>query len=113
MAVDVVEQALDVLRRALAGVLVELHVPVAPVEAPLSGRLGVAQARDREARPVSLPVPRRSRLDDRHVPVSDLRFYSHLLPQVLGHALTAPAADAQQVGLGHGHASILAVRAAR
>src|SRR5690606_3372911 len=102
-----VEQALDVLRRAPLRVLVELHVPVTPVDAPLAGLDGVAQARDREPRPVTLPVPRRPRLDDRDVLVGDLGFYSHLIPEVLGHAFTAAAADAQQVGLGHSHTSIL------
>src|SRR5699024_12348371 len=97
----------DVLRRSLAGVLVVLHVPAAPVNAPLPGLDGVAEARAREPCPVALPVPWWSRLDDRDVPVADLGFYPHLIPQVLGHAFTAPAADAHQIGLGHRHTCIL------
>lgn len=82
-------------------------MPVAPIDAPLPSLDGVAETRDREPCPVSLPVPGRPRLDDRDVPVGNLGFYPHLIPQVLGHAFTAPAADAQQVGLGHRHTSIL------
>lgn len=95
MAVDVVKERLHVLGRASALVLVELHMTVAPVEAPLPGLRGVAQACDRETRPVSTAVPRRSGLDDRDVSILDVALDPDLIPEVFGNSFSAPATDAE------------------
>ena len=96
---DVVEERLDVLRRALALVLVKLEVAVAPVDRPHASRPGVAQSRDREACVLTDAVPRRPHLDDVDVSVGDVGLDLQLVPQVRGHPLSRPKADAVQVSL--------------
>ena len=105
MAADVVEQRLDALHGPLRGVLVELQVPVAPVQAPQACAGGIAEPRNRELRPLTPPVPRWPRLVDRDVPIGGFALHPHLTPEMFGHTLSAPRADAQEVVVGNGHAS--------
>jgi hypothetical protein len=72
VAADVVEQCLHMLGRALAGVLVELQMPVSPVDAPEASRSCIAQSCDWELCPVALTVPGWACLDDGDVPVCDV-----------------------------------------
>src|SRR4051794_24175937 len=100
---DVVEERLDVLGRALALVLVELQVAIAPVDRPLACRLRVAQSRDREARVLADAVPRWAHLDDVDVALGAVGLDLDLVPQVLRHAPTRPESDAVQISLGKPH----------
>lgn len=86
-----VEQRLDVLRRSLAFVPVELEVAVAPVNPPEAGRLRVAQACDREASVLTDTVPRWGHLHDVDVTVGHVGLDLDLVPQVLGGKLLRPA----------------------
>jgi hypothetical protein len=99
----VVEEHLDVLGRPLAVVLVELEVAVAPVDRPETGRLREAQACNREPRVLADAVPRGPDLHDVDVAVGDVGLNLDLIPQVLGHTLPSPEADALQIGLGKRH----------
>jgi catechol-2,3-dioxygenase len=48
-------------------------------------------------------VPRRTHLDDVDVAVGDVGLHFEFVPQVLGHALKSPEADAVQISFGERH----------
>lgn len=74
--------------------LVEIQVPVAPVDAPLAGRLRVAQPSDREADRVALGGQVGADLHDIDVAVGNVGFDLELGPDVLGNPCTRPEVDA-------------------
>ena len=77
----------------------KLEVAVAPVDRPSAGGLRVAQSRDREPGVLTHTVPRWAHLDDVDMSAADVGLNLQLVPQVLGHPLSRPQADAVQVSL--------------
>src|SRR5258707_5394753 len=92
VAVDLVEQGVDAVRRREQVVDVESEVAVAPVQGPGLAGGGVAQARDREAGPFRPGVlaPGSAPLDDREVSRGDLALDADLVAGVFGHPHGAP-----------------------
>jgi hypothetical protein len=82
---DVIQEGLDAIGRALALVLVELEISIAPVDGYGPVALDVAQPGDREAGVLADAVLRGPHLDDVDVALGDVGLNLDLLPQVLGH----------------------------
>src|SRR5271166_1241895 len=100
--VEVVEQVLDLWAGVERVVAVVFQVPVAPVQRPLSGGLGVVQPGDRESGPVGPEViaPGRSAFADGQMSWGDVAFDADLVANVLGDLAGAPALHAGDVELG-------------
>ena len=83
--VEVVEEVLDAGAGVQGLVVVELQVPVAPVQRPEAGGLGVVQACDREPGPLGAEVvaPGWSALADRQVAGRDVALDADLTTQPL------------------------------
>ena len=97
IVVDLVQQVDDVGRRLELVIAVGAEITVAPVQRP--GGLRVAEPGDGEPCPFRAGVlaPGRAALDDRQLPGPDVALDADLVPDVLGDALFAPAADAGDV----------------
>ena len=93
VAVDLLEEVVDVRRRRNPVVDVEAEVAITPVQGPLPCRLGVAQPGDREPRPLRADAltPGRPALHDRQMPGPDVAFHRDLVANMPGDALPAPA----------------------
>jgi len=90
---EVLEQRLEALAGALAVVLVEFEVAVAPVDRPGSSGPRGAQARDREQGVVAEAVSRWADLHDVDVPLVGVGLDPELIPEVFG-ARAYPQLDA-------------------
>ena len=88
---------------AARGRLLELEIPVSPVERPQPCCRRVAQTCDRKASVLTSSVPGRAYFDDRDMPLVDVGRHLQLWPQFLRHALLGPSPNADQVGLRHRH----------
>jgi hypothetical protein len=107
---DLGEERVDVRGWADAVVKVPAQVAVTPVEHPNAVCLDVAEAGDREPRPIraDLGRPRRSALQDRDRPTTHIELDPDLVAQAGRDASFAEAPDSREVevgkdGLGRGH----------
>lgn len=105
--VEVVEEVLEAGAGLEGLVAVELQVPVAPVQRPEAGGLGVVQACDREPGPLGAKVlaPGGSALADREVAGGDVALDADLVAQPLRDLGGAPPLRASDVELGEFAAS--------
>jgi len=102
VAVDLRQEVVEVGGWFELVVAVEAEIAVTPVQRPHPGGLRVAEPGDGEPCPFRAGVlaPGRAALDDRQLPGPDVALDVDLVPDVLGDALFAPAADPGDVEFG-------------
>jgi len=103
VTVEVGEENLDVLRRPLAVVHMELEVPISPIERPQSRPRRIAQTCNRKANVITTSVPGRSYFHNRDMPGLNISLHFHLWPQLLRHPPLGPLPNTEQVSLGDRH----------
>ena len=113
--VEIVEQVLDLWAGVQRVVAVVFQVPVAPVQRPSSGGLGVVKPGDRESGPVGAEVlaPGRSAFTNGQMSWGYVTFDANFSASVLGYLAGAPTLHAGDVELGKSASSHLVMIAAQ